>query len=307
MVEGDESLAAAAPTNSGEGGRRDVSDALGGGVLREKAGNSERSKNSGKIAGKTTGRTPEKAAGRTTGRTPENTGDTGRGASYVSVEDMERVERGIAGSFESIARALEEQNRLLRQLVESRKGSDDELQMLGESDKGPKNKTSRLQRMSKASKSAEEDVDFERQRGESTERELQEKKDRKESRVRHGHDVSKTPSISLAQRKREFVLKTAPGEAGRESPGQPRSTRTRLAVAAARREMERGEQRRQKDKALEEEESNSVGSWILFAIVLVLGCLALSLGAYGYVATKSGRQIGGREANSTFSFQRLDL
>jgi hypothetical protein len=231
-----------------------------------------------------------------------------------SMTDIERVEERISDRFDSLARLLEEQNGLLRALVEKADVGPDR----GERNEGregregrehdgpsterastiaPRNidgrPASRLQRMGKASASREEDQDIERSKARS---------ENNTSRTNHGRQLQ----MSLAQRKRDFAMKTAPavgpeardektpgvpgraGEPGdrRGQPRRSRHSRTRLAVAAARREMERGEAQRALDRVVAREQANSVGAWILFGVLAVLGAVALAFGVFAFRRSK---------------------
>ncbi len=226
-----------------------------------------------------------------------------------SMTDIERVEECITGRFDSLARLLEEQNGLLRALVERGdvgpargdrvEGGDGERpSAVRVSAIAPHlidgRPASRLQKMGKASASHEEDLDIERRKA---------LPDNNTSRPDRGRQLQ----MSLAQRKREFAMKTAPGVgtgaadgkgAGdvsgsssepRSRHGQPRRSRhsrTRLAVAAAKREMERGEAQRALDRVVEREQANSVGAWILFVLLAVLGAVALAAGFVAFRRSK---------------------
>ena len=64
----------------------------------------------------------------------------------------------------------------------------------------------------------------------------------------------------------------------RQQGGSDMRDRTRLAIAAAKREMEREQSRARKMKDMERQESNSVGSWLMFVIIGILGIAAFILG-----------------------------
>lgn len=222
--------------------------------------------------------------------------------------DVQHMEERIAAKFESLARALEEQNRLLRALVEERveekrkTGRADTERNDGEKPStmhvstasdftGERRPTSRLQVMGKASASGEEDLEIERRKA------LPDKT--------NGGGLQ---HMSLAQRKREFIRKTAPGVGdggggdvkqgmgktgnGRDQrgPRESRHSRTRLAVAAAKREMERGKAQRALHRDLEQQQANSVGSWIVFVLLVVLGATSLSLGFFALRQSKRQQQ-----------------
>lgn len=220
--------------------------------------------------------------------------------------DLQHIEDRIAGRFDSLACLLEEQNSLLRALVE-RWDVGPERDQRVEGVEGGKPSTdrastsalhnidgrpaSRLQKMGKASASREEDLDIERRKALPG----------KTSRPNGGRQQQ----MSLAERKREFVMKTTPGtgtgavhgkgagdiagspvERRVREPRRSRHSRTRLAVAAAKREMERGEAQRALDKVVEREQANSIGAWIIFVLLAVLGAVALASGFIAFRRSK---------------------
>ena len=220
--------------------------------------------------------------------------------------DVQHMEERIAARFESLARALEEQNRLLRALVEERvaekTGRADTERNDGEKPStmhvstasdltGERRPTSRLQVMGKASASGEEDLEIERRKA-----------------LRDKTNGGGLQHMSLAQRKQEFIRKTTPGVGdgggadvkhgmgktgnGRDhrGPRESRHSRTRLAVAAAKREMERGKAQRALHRDLEQQQANSVGSWIVFVLLVVLGATSLSLGFFALRQSKRQQQ-----------------
>ena len=221
-----------------------------------------------------------------------------------SMEDamLDSIEKIVNDRFQSISDVLAEQNRLLREVVSAlqtlqgvksephgvhlhphaRKNdtfdadgtlnkeisNDKNLPVLGEL---PQNgsKSHRLRHMSMAS---DNDVDLVRVQEAALKDMSNYSTDGKS--VRFSHDTENSHK-SLQQRKREFAKRTASTVSNSKSASRDRS---RLAVAAAKREMERERARMEKMRQLEREESNSIGSWIGFVIVVILGVSALVLG-----------------------------
>jgi hypothetical protein len=221
-----------------------------------------------------------------------------------SMEDamLDSIEKIVNDRFQSISDVLAEQNRLLREVVSAlqtlqgvkseprgvhlhphaRKNdtfdadgalnkeisNDKNLPVLGEL---PQNgsKSHRLRHMSMAS---DNDVDLVRVQEAALKDMSNYSTDEKS--VRFSHDTENSHK-SLQQRKREFAKRTASTVSNSKSASRDRS---RLAVAAAKREMERERARMEKMRQLEREESNSIGSWIGFVIVVILGVSALVLG-----------------------------
>jgi len=240
-----------------------------------------------------------------------------------TVSDVERIEMVLGTKIDALASVLEEQLGLLRQLVAATRPAvtargdrdadgggtgistgtgtstgtshvDADGQTPTPRDCNNRNNhrqhpgPSRLQKMSKASESIEDDVDVERRKAMSRQATLP------------TQAPSQSREMTLEQRKRDFVMKTAPGAHGAEkSPGStarpPKSsTKTRLAVAAARREMERSRERRAQQTKLEREHANSVGSWVTFVLVIILGGTALLLGMIGYAETSRSKAAGAK-------------
>ena len=217
------------------------------------------------------------------------------------VTDVQRIEKRMTDRFDALARLLEEQNKLLRALVEKgdegRRERDEPKEpstdrvSAKESDIIERRPASRLQKMGKASASREEDLEIERRRALPGDK--------------SGPNRGRLQEMSLSQRKREFAMKTAPGvgamAAGgkgdgdvsgtaskeRREPRPSRHSRTRLAVAAAKREMERGEEQRARDRDVEHDQANSLGAWILFVLLVLLGAVALASGFIAFRQSKN--------------------
>lgn len=223
----------------------------------------------------------------------------------ISTEDvmLDSIEKIVNEKFQSISDVLEEQNRLLREVVsalqtlqEAKYGIHGESHLHPQSQKNdtlnddgtfdrkilddknssvvdgvPQNasKPHRLRHMSMAS---DTDVDLARVQ-EAALKDMSNFSTDKKS-VRFSHDTENRHK-SLEQRKREFAKKTASIVSNSKSANRDRS---RLAVAAAKRAMDRERARLEKMRQLEREESNSIGSWIGFVIVALLGASALVLG-----------------------------
>jgi hypothetical protein len=215
---------------------------------------------------------------------------------------LDSIEKIVNDRFQSISDVLVEQNRLLREVVSAlqtlqgvkpephgvhlhphaRKNdtfdADGDLNKEISNDKNysvlgelPQNgsKSHRLRHMSMAS---DNDVDLVRIQEAAVKDMSNYRTDEKS--VRFSHDTENRHK-SLQQRKREFAKRTASTVSNSKSASRDRS---RLAVAAAKREMERERARMEKMRQLEREESNSIGSWIGFVIVVILGVSALVLG-----------------------------
>lgn len=200
-----------------------------------------------------------------------------------TIEDnhsIQYIEKIISEGYRSIAEALEEQNRLLRKLtstLENRTASsldspdtrpspsstcDVEEQQhegvkSGRRHEAAQRAPSRLQKMSRATEPMDPPMISPRHPSSPT---------------AGTHENDKVSKLSLAQRKKEFMSKTT------HRQGSEIRDRTRLAIAAARREMEREKSRARKIKDIEHQESNSLGSWIMFVIIGILGIAAFVLG-----------------------------
>lgn len=79
--------------------------------------------------------------------------------------------------------------------------------------------------------------------------------------------------------------------------------RTRLAMAAAKREMHREQSRVQEMREIERQQSNSLGSWILFVIIGMLGVAAFILGIVAmmhHASLQSTVQVHGNRTKDEF-------
>lgn len=213
---------------------------------------------------------------------------------------IQHIEKIISEGYRSISEALEEQNRLLRKLastlesrsfsinalddcpsshpsgeenLSSRKPENDEHAKSGGRNEVALRPPSRLKNMSRASESHDKDPSKSPLHSTSTSEYGATKNARDET--------SQAMSKSLAQRKKDFMTKTT---------GRDIRDRTRLAIAAAKREMEREQSKSQELRELERQESNSVGSWLLFLTIGVLGIAAFILGVVARIHQSNFQQ-----------------
>lgn len=209
------------------------------------------------------------------------------------------IEKIVSEGYQSIANALEEQNRLLTRLtnsLESRtaasiphdtnnhpspssftlQDSNQDMRSSGRRHETASRPPSRLQKMSRATENTQEiPSPLHPTPGPRTQ-----------------GIVSKT-SKTLEQRKKDFMTKTT------RQQGSDTRDRTRLAIAAAKREMEREQSRSRKMKDMEREESNSLGSWLMFVIIGIMGIAAFVLGIVARIQQSNFYKQQGLQSNSS--------
>jgi len=188
----------------------------------------------------------------------------------VAIQDLQR---SIGDKLDALTTAVETLTRVVNRIEESRQP--DPTTPKSPQREASADSRSRLHKMSKASARSEEDLEIER---------------RKSMAVAATSSATASRSarlqqMSLAQRKREFVQKTAPGTAGGKRGGDKTGKIDRT-MASARKALERERAHRAQADELEREQANSLGSWITVVLLAILGTAAVVLGGVAYARSK---------------------
>jgi len=188
----------------------------------------------------------------------------------VAIQDLQR---SIGDKLDALTTAVETLTRVVNRIEESRQP--DPTNPTSPQREASSDSRSRLHKMSKASARSEEDLEIER---------------RKSMAVAATSSATASRSarlqqMSLAQRKREFVQKTAPGTAGGKRGGDKTGKIDRT-MASARKALERERAHRAQADELEREQANSLGSWITVVLLAILGTAAVVLGGVAYARSK---------------------
>jgi len=191
----------------------------------------------------------------------------------VAIQDLQR---SIGDKLDALTTAVETLTRVVNRIEESRQPDPtNPTNPTSPQREASSDSRSRLHKMSKASARSEEDLEIER---------------RKSMAVAATSSATASRSarlqqMSLAQRKREFVQKTAPGTAGGKRGGDKTGKIDRT-MASARKALERERAHRAQADELEREQANSLGSWITVVLLAILGTAAVVLGGVAYARSK---------------------
>lgn len=199
---------------------------------------------------------------------------------------IELLQRTIALKLDRLVTAIEELTLRVNDLQQTNttQQQQPERQEQCKQQPQPQQHLSRLQKMSKASAKSEEDLEIERRKSSAR----KEKSPNATGNIASSNNA-RLQQMSLAQRKREFAMKTAPGTGhGRERGERKKPDR---AVAAARKALERERAQRDHATKLEREQANSIGSWLLVVLLVLLGGTAVLLGGVGFAKTKQAARL----------------
>ena len=191
----------------------------------------------------------------------------------VAIQDLQR---SIGDRLDALTTAVETLTQIVNRIEESRQPDPtNPTHPTSPQRDASSDSRSRLHKMSKASARSEEDLEIER---------------RKSTAVAATSSATASRSarlqqMSLAQRKREFVQKTAPGTAGGKRGGY-KTEKIDRTVVSARKALERERAHRAHADELEREQANSLGSWIMVVLLAILGTAAVVLGGVAYARSK---------------------
>ena len=191
----------------------------------------------------------------------------------VAIQDLQR---SIGDRLDALTTAVETLTQIVNRIEESRQPDPtNPTHPTSPQRDASSDSRSRLHKMSKASARSEEDLEIER---------------RKSTAVAATSSATASRSarlqqMSLAQRKREFVQKTAPGTAGGKRGGY-KTEKIDRTVVSARKALERERAHRAQADELEREQANSLGSWIMVVLLAILGTAAVVLGGVAYARSK---------------------
>lgn len=191
----------------------------------------------------------------------------------VAIQDLQR---SIGDKLDALTTAVETLTQIVNRIEESRQPDPtNSTHPTSPQRDASSDSRSRLHKMSKASARSEEDLEIER---------------RKSTAVAATSSATASRSarlqqMSLAQRKREFVQKTAPGTAGGKRGGY-KTEKIDRTVVSARKALERERAHRAHADELEREQANSLGSWIMVVLLAILGTAAVVLGGVAYARSK---------------------
>lgn len=190
----------------------------------------------------------------------------------VAIQDLQR---SIGDKLDALTTAVETLTRVVNRIEESRQPDPtNPTNPTSPQREASSDSRSRLHKMSKASARSEEDLEIERRKSTAV-----------ATSSATASRSARLQQMSLAQRKREFVQKTAPGTAGGKRGGY-KTEKIDRTVVSARKALERERAHRAQADELEREQANSLGSWITVVLLAILGTAAVVLGGVAYARSK---------------------